>query len=226
MFVQRARAFQLFPAPFGGGAGLVVPQGSSLEKPQDFKGKKIATPQFGNTQDIACRYWLIRAGLKVTQTGGDASIIPTRNPDILQLFIAGKIDAVWTVEPWLSRLEIEGNGKLIHAEPAAESITTILVTGTHFMQNNPALMKKFYQAHTELTEWIRKNPKEAMRRVADELSRQTRRKFPAKLVEHAWPRLVFDNAISVDNFRFSLKAAQDAGFIKGKHDISQMVSIP
>ncbi|MCL1887227.1 MAG: ABC transporter substrate-binding protein [Betaproteobacteria bacterium] len=209
-----------------GGAGLVVPQNSSLNKPQDFKGKKIATPQLGNTQDIACRHWLTQAGLHVTQTGGDVSVVPTRNPNMLPLFVTGEIDAAWTVEPWLSRLEMEGKGRLIYAEPAAESITTILVANSEFMQKSPDLMRQFYQAHAELTEWIKQNPKEAQRRVADELSKQTRRTFPIKLVEHAWPRLVFDNKITVDNFRFSLKAAQNAGFIKEKHDITHIVSVP
>jgi NitT/TauT family transport system substrate-binding protein len=73
-----------------GGAGLVVPQSSSLSKPLDFKGKIIATPQLGNTQDIACRYWLIQAGLKVGLTGGEVTLMPTSNPSILPLFLKGR----------------------------------------------------------------------------------------------------------------------------------------
>jgi NitT/TauT family transport system substrate-binding protein len=88
-----------------GGAALVVQPDSGLKQPADFRGKTIATPQLGNTQDVACRAWLANGGLKITQTGGDAFIIPTPNPDQLSLFQQKKLDAVWTVEPWVSRLE-------------------------------------------------------------------------------------------------------------------------
>src|SRR4029077_19468566 len=87
------------------GAALVVQPDQNLKGPSDFRGKKIATPQLGNTQDISCRAWLASGGLKITQLGGDAQVLPTQNPDQLSLFQEKKIDAVWTVEPWVSRLE-------------------------------------------------------------------------------------------------------------------------
>ncbi|HWB61715.1 MAG TPA: ABC transporter substrate-binding protein, partial [Chthoniobacteraceae bacterium] len=93
-----------------GGAALVVQPDENLKAPADFKGKKIATPQLGNTQDISCRAWLIGGGLKITASGGDAQVIPTENPDQLALFQQKQLDAVWTVEPWVSRLEMEAGG--------------------------------------------------------------------------------------------------------------------
>jgi len=75
------------------------------------------TPQLGNTQDIACRAWLTSDGLRITQLGGDAQVLPTQNPDQLSLFQQKKIDAVWTVEPWVSRLENEAGGKVLVEEP-------------------------------------------------------------------------------------------------------------
>src|SRR6476659_9320341 len=86
-----------------GGAALVVQGESGLKAPADFRGKTIATPQLGNTQDVACRAWLAAGGLKITQTGGDAHVLPTANPDQLTLFKQKQLDAVWTVEPWVSR---------------------------------------------------------------------------------------------------------------------------
>jgi NitT/TauT family transport system substrate-binding protein len=207
-----------------GGAGLVVPKDSPLKKPEDFKGRRIATPQLGNTQDIACRSWLTQAGLKVTMGGGDVSIVPTANPGILPLFIQGEVDGAWTVEPWLSRLEMEGGGKLIYAEPPETSLTTVLSAGERALKDKPELVAGFSQGHRALTEWIIEHPSEAQKRVADELTRQMRREFPQELVERAWPRLVFDNGVGTAEFEFSLKAAQDAGFIKaGEHDVRGLV---
>src|ERR1700693_4278042 len=107
---------RLIAGAANGGSGLVVQPDANLKAPADFRGKRIATPQLGNTQDISCRAWLTDGGLKITQLGGDAQVIPTQNPDQLGLFKAKKIDAVWTVEPWLTRLEQEASGKVIVEE--------------------------------------------------------------------------------------------------------------
>src|SRR6476619_3070178 len=85
-----------------GGAALVVKTDSPIKTPADFRGKKIATPQLGNTQDISCRAWLKANGFNVTQTGGDVLVSPTANPDQLGLLQRGGVDAVWTVEPWVT----------------------------------------------------------------------------------------------------------------------------
>ncbi len=142
-----------------GGAALVVPGDGRISKPEDFRGKKIATPQLGNTQDIACRVWLSQHGFKVTQLGGDAQIIPTENPDQLTLFQQGSIDAVWTVEPWVSRVELEGKGKVFLEEK--DAITTVLTSSVKALNEKSALITKFVKAHAELTDWINQHPDEA-----------------------------------------------------------------
>src|ERR1044072_679052 len=101
---------RLIPGAANGGAALIVQPDQNLKAAGDFRGKKIATPQLGNTQDISCRAWLIAGGLKITQLGGDAQVLPTQNPDQLSLFKQKKIDAAWTVEPWVSRIEREAGG--------------------------------------------------------------------------------------------------------------------
>jgi NitT/TauT family transport system substrate-binding protein len=106
-----------------GGEALVV-RGDTIKKIEDFRDKIIATPQLGNTQDVECRAWLINHGLRVTLVGGDARVLPTANPDILALFQQGKLDAAWTVEPWVSRLLAEAGGR-IFLEPEA-TVTTVL----------------------------------------------------------------------------------------------------
>src|SRR5216117_895516 len=131
---------RLIAGAANGGAGLVVQSDQNLNAPADFRGKKIATPQLGNTQDISCRAWLSEGGLKITQLGGDAQVIPTQNPDQLALFKQKKIDAVWTVEPWLTRLEHEAGGKVLVDEKDAAA--TVLVSSVKFLQQRE-LLKKF-----------------------------------------------------------------------------------
>src|SRR5881398_2162331 len=138
------------------GAALVVKSDSPIKTAADFRGKKIATPQLGNTQDVSCRAWLKAQGFKITQTGGDVLVLPTANPDQLALFQKGGVDAVWTVEPWVTRLEREANGKIFLEDK--DVITTWLVSTTKFLGNQRDLAKKVVAANAELTDWIQKNP--------------------------------------------------------------------
>jgi NitT/TauT family transport system substrate-binding protein len=207
-----------------GGSSLVVRADDSITTISHFKGKKIATPQFGNTQDVSCRAWLGENGFRVTRTGGDVSVIPTANPDQISLFQRKQIDAVWTVEPWVSRLEREANGRIFLDEP--ESITTVLVCGAKFLKENRDLAKKIAQAHAELTQWINENPEEARRMVVAELSELTKRPFPPELAEHAWPRMTFTNAVAREPFEAFLRAAQKVGFLREAGDLAKLVEIP
>src|SRR5436853_956550 len=142
---SKGEEIRLIAGAANGGAGLVVQPDQNLKTPADFRGKRIATPQLGNTQDISCRAWLTEGGLKITQLGGDAQVIPTQNPDQLGLFKQKKIDGVWTVEPWLSRLEQEASGKVIVEDQ--DGATTILVSRVTFLNEQRELVRKFAQAH-------------------------------------------------------------------------------
>src|SRR3954449_12318793 len=170
---------RLIAGAANGGAALIVQPDQNLKTAADFRGKKIATPQLGNTQDISCRAWLIAGGLKITQLGGDAQVLPTQNPDQLSLFQQKKIDGVWTVEPWVSRLERESGGKVLVDEK--EVATTVLVSSAKFFAGQRELAKKFAEAHAALTDWMVKNPEEAQKLIKAELFAETRSDMAAEL---------------------------------------------
>jgi len=221
---SRGDEIRIIAGAANGGAALLVQPNSNLKVPADFKGKKIATPQLGNTQDISCRAWLASGGLKITQLGGDAEVLPTQNPDQLLLFQQKKIDAVWTVEPWVSRLETEAGGKVLVEEP--ETATTVLVSSAKFLNENRELARKFWQAHRELTDWILKNPEEAQRIAKAELLAETRTDMPAELIARAWKRITFTSEIpraSVQNFVVN---SQKAGFMRTVPDLSRLFETP
>ncbi|MEP6960344.1 MAG: ABC transporter substrate-binding protein [Nitrospirota bacterium] len=204
-----------------GGAALVVQPDSGLTQPTDFRGKTIATPQLGNTQDVACRAWLANGGLKITQTGGDAFIVPTTNPDQLSLFQQKKLDAVWTVEPWVSRLEREAGGKVL-VEQSRESIT-VLVSSVKFIKTKRELARKFAQAHRELTEWILAHPEEAKQMVRQELAAETRSEVSPDLIAQAWKRIVLTTNVSPDEYQHFIVNAQRAGFMRETPDLSRLI---
>lgn len=132
------REIRIVAGSVNGGSALVVQPYESLAAAADFRGKRIATPQFGNTQDVAARAWLSAGGLRITQAGSDAQVVPTANPEQLSLFKTGQLDAVWTVEPWVSRLEMEAGGKILAGEK--EAVTTVLVARAGFLSEHRDLV--------------------------------------------------------------------------------------
>jgi len=207
-----------------GGSALVVQPDEGLKIPADFRGKKIATPQLGNTQDIACRAWLTAGGLRITQLGGDAEVLPTQNPDQLALFKLKRIDAAWTVEPWVSRLEMEAGGKAIVED--TKSPITLLVSSVKFLADHRDIATKFVAANRELTQWIEQNPAEAQKLVQEELAAETKGAVSPGLIAHAWRRIVLTNDVSLDSLQNFVASARAAGFMRQAPDLSQILDQP
>ena len=207
-----------------GGSALVIQGDSSLNTAADFRGKIVATPQLGNTQDVVARAWLKSGGLKITQTGGDATVLPTANPDQLLLFKQRQLDAVWTVEPWVSRLELEAGGKVLVDDRSA--ITTVLVASAEFMKAQPELARKFAAAHRELTAWIIENPAEAQKLAREELLAETRAEVPEALLEKCWGRITLTPDIAIDVLKQSVSDAQAAGFLRDAPDMTGLLVKP
>jgi NitT/TauT family transport system substrate-binding protein len=204
-----------------GGSALVVQPDENLKTAADFRGKKIATPQLGNTQDVTCRAWLSAGGLTITQNGGDAQVLPTENPDQLALFKARQIDAAWTVEPWVSRLEMEAGAVPLMQDK--EATITVLASSAKFLAEHRDIAVKFVAAHRELTQWIAQHPDEAQKLVVYELAAETKGKIAPALVAHAWSSIVLTDDFSqasVDSFVAKAKAA---GFLKQTPDFSQFI---
>lgn len=221
---SRGEEIRVIAGAVNGGAALVVQPNGGLKTPEDFRGKRIATPQFGNTQDVAARAWLSAGGLRVTQTGGDAQVIPTNNPDQLTMFQNGDIDAIWTVEPWVTRLELEAGGKVLLEQP--DAVTTILVSSTRFLGSNPDLARRFAAAHRELTDWIAKNPEQAQSMLREELSAETKAGFSPELISRAWRRMKITSDVSITSFESFAADAQKAGFLRSVPDFKRFVEVP
>lgn len=227
----RGEEVRIVAGACSGGAALVVQADGRIGKDRDFKGRKVATPQFGNTQDVAARAWLISKGYHVTQTGGDVLVVPTNNPDQLALFQKGDLDAVWAIEPWVTRLELEAKGKIyleekdLWAQSGGKYVTTHLVSSVQFLKQHPELVKKWISAQLELTAWTQQHPDEAKRIFNQEIQAETGRAMPEAILDAAWKRL----ELTYDPIRASLlKAAEDAfrvGFLKQKPDLSRIYDL-
>lgn len=214
---SNGEALRIVAGATSGGAALVVRNDSGIQKPQDFHGKRIASPQMGNTQDVALRAWLKSNGLKTNDKGGDVQVIPIANPDQLTLFLKKELDGAWAPEPWASRLIREANGRLFLDErtlwPNGQFITAHLIVSTKFLKEHPDLVKKWLAAHIELTDWINGHQNEAKQLLNRQISKETGKALSADVLNDSFGRL----QVTYDPLKASLlnaaRSAFDAGFL-------------
>jgi NitT/TauT family transport system substrate-binding protein len=213
---SKGEAIRIVAGATSGGAQLVVKPGIKTAK--DLRGKTLATPQLGNTQDVALRAWLASNGLKTDpQKGGDVTIAPTENAQTLQLFKDGEIAGAWLPEPWASRLVLDGGGEVLVDEatlwPEGKFVTTHLVVATKFLEDQPLAVLNLLQAHVETTDWIVAHPDEAKTLVNTALERLTTKKLAAPVLDRAFANLT----VTYDPIATSLVAsathAVDAGLL-------------
>jgi NitT/TauT family transport system substrate-binding protein len=190
-----------------GGASLVVkPDITSVEQ---LRGKKLATPQLGNTQDIALRYWLKDQGLNATQDGGgDVSIQPQQNSAAVQAFTAGSIDGAWLPEPFATRL-VNAGGKVLVDEkslwPDGKFVTTNVIARTAFVQQHPDAVRAFIEAHLDALDEIKADPTAAQAAAAAQIKKITEQEIPADVLKASWANLEF----TADPLAATLKTSAD-----------------
>lgn len=214
---SNGEALRIIAGATSGGAGLVVRSDSGINKPEDFHGKRIASPQMGNTQDVALRAWLKSQGLKTRDKGGDVAVMPIANPDQLTLFLKKEIDAAWAPEPWASRLVHEAEGRIFLDErtlwPNGQFLTTELVVSVKFLQSHPDLVKKWLEAHIELTDWINGHVPEAKQVLNRQIQKETGKALASAVLDDSFNHL----QVTYDPLHGSLlRAAQlafDSGFL-------------
>jgi NitT/TauT family transport system substrate-binding protein len=223
-FKSEGEEIRILGGAANAGAALLVKPDSPIKVAADFRGKKIATPQLANTQDISCRAWLKAQGFKVTQTGGDVMVVPTANPDQLGLLQSGGVDAVWTVEPWVTRLEREARAKVFLED--TNIITTWLASSVKFLKDHRDLARKVVAANQELTDWIQGHPDEAQKLLISELKEETKTDFAPDMVAQAWKRIRFTTEVSKELLAKAVQDGKDAGFLKGSTDTSKLIESP
>ena len=158
---SNGQAVRIIAGATSGGAALVVRP--TISSAADLKGKKIASPQLGNTQDVALRSWLKKQGLNTTpEGGGDVQVLPQENSQTLDTFKSGQIDGAWVPEPWATRLVLEGKGKVLVDEstlwPGGRFLTTTLIVRTAFLNQHPDVVRNLLKGHVDATKFVNQNP--------------------------------------------------------------------
>ena len=205
-----------------GGASLIVRNDSGINSPKDFANRVFASPQLGNTQDIALRNYLHSKGYQTRDNGGNVTVTPVDNPIILTLFLKKQIDGAWVPEPWGARLVNEAGGRILVDErtlwpPDGKFVTANIVARTDYLQQNPDVIKKLLEANVNETSWINNHTDIATKAFNTEFKKLTGKTIAEKELQQAWSRIQF----TYDPLKLSLfqgaNSAYDLGFLaKGK----------
>ena len=211
-----------------GGAALVVRDG--IDDPGDLEGTVIATPQLGNTQDVAARVWLADQGFETdTSGGGDVQITPTENAQTLTLFQDGQLDGAWLPEPWVSRLVIDAGAHVLQDEADlwedGEFPTSVLLVRKEFLDEHPDVVADLLKGHEAAVQWIADNPDEAPGVINAAIEKETGKPLDDAVIERALEHVTFSVDPHADTFETLVEngiqaGTQKEGSIKGLFDLT------
>jgi len=217
-----------------GGAQLVVRP--DINSAADLKGKTLASPQLGGTQDVALRAWLTSQGYDTNVDGsGDVAINPTENAQTLKLFQDGKLDGAWLPEPWASRLVLQAGAKVLVDEKdlwdgaasgkPGEFPTTILIVNKTFAAQHPDTVKALLRGHAKSVAWLNDTPSAEKAAVINAaLQESAGAALPADVIDRSLKNIIFTVDPLAGTYPKLLQDGVDAGTTK-KADINGLFDL-
>lgn len=221
-------AIKIVSGATSGGAFLVVKP--DITNPDQLAGATLASPQLGNTQDVALRAWLKEQGYQTDlEGGGDVSVTPMANADILTAFSSGDLDGAWVPEPWATRMIEEGGGQILVDErdlwPDGEFVTTHLIVATEFLQAHPDVVKDLLEGQVAANAFVNDNPAAAQEAVGSAIGELTGSELDPAILAASWENLTFTNDPIASSLAESAAHAEDVGLLEpvdldGIYDLS------
>ncbi|HUP74153.1 MAG TPA: ABC transporter substrate-binding protein [Acidimicrobiales bacterium] len=230
---SNGEAIRIVSGATSAGAFLVVKP--EINSAADLKGKKVATPQLGNTQDVALRYWLKQQGFKTdAQGGGYVSVVPQDNGQTLETFKSGAVHGAWVPEPWGTRIIQEGGGKILLEEgtlwPDGQFVTTHLIVSIKFLNNHPDAVKRLIEGQIAANDFIAKRPDDAKKVVNEGITKYTGKGIAPVIIDAAWKNLTFTNDPIASSLIASARHAEEVGLLKptkldGIYDLTMLNAV-
>ncbi|KUN15222.1 ABC transporter substrate-binding protein [Streptomyces canus] len=212
------KSLKIIGGSASGGVKLVV-NPDKIKSLKDVKGKKIATPQLGNTQDVAFLNWIADQGWKVdAQSGkGDVTVVRTDNKITPDAYKAGSIDGAWVPEPTASKLVAEG-GKVLLDEaslwPDKKFVITNIIVRQDFLKDHPKAVEAVLKASVEANKWINANPDAAKAAANKQLEADSGKALKPEVLDPAWKSIQFTNDPLAATLNTEAEHAVNAGLLK------------
>jgi NitT/TauT family transport system substrate-binding protein len=210
-----------------GGAQLVVKP--EITDPQQLKGRTIATPQLGNTQDIALKVWLKKNGLTAGDGPDDVKIANLDNPRTLDAFRQGSVDGGWLPEPWSSRLVLDAGAKVLVDEstlwPNGRFPTTVLLVRSEFLQKYPETVRALLRAHLKAIDLEQRDPAQAKTIVNQGLQKLTGNALTGPVIDRAFENITLDPDPLASTFPQLAKDSVTAGITQQPTDLAGFIDV-
>ena len=195
---SEGKGIQVISGAASAGASFVVSK--DITSAADLKGKTVSTPQLGNTQDVALKYWLQQQGIQVSADGsGEVTVTNASNSDIVTAFQSGDISGAWVPEPYAQELIQAGGHVLVNEAslwPKGQFVTTNIAVRTDFLDQYPDIVQAFLKANEEALAFIKKNPQQAQTEFNAGLSALTGSSIDTAVLPDAWNQVTFtDNPL-------------------------------
>ncbi|MFF5444077.1 aliphatic sulfonate ABC transporter substrate-binding protein [Streptomyces sp. NPDC012888] len=203
---SKGKNLRIISGSASGGVKLVV-NPDRIKTLDDVRGKRIATPQKGNTQDVAFLNWIAEKGWQVDPESGkgDVSVVRTDNKIVPDAFASGSVDGAWVPEPTASKLVTEGAKVLLDETdlwPGKKFVITNVIVSQKFLEEHPDVVEAVLRGTVKTNEWINANPDEAKASANAALKAETGKGLSASVIDPAWPSI----ALTDDPLATTLKA--------------------
>ncbi|HEV7900078.1 MAG TPA: ABC transporter substrate-binding protein [Planosporangium sp.] len=224
---SKGQAVKVVAGAASGGVFFVTKP--DITSPEQLRGKKVATPQLGNTQDVALRYWLKQHGLNTTKEGGgDVSVLPQENATAVTAFQSGAIDGAWIPEPHASKLVAAGGRILVDERdlwPDRKFVITNLMVSSTFLKAHRDVVKKLIEGQVTANTFIAEHPDEAQQVVSEQIGKLSGKPLDLKQVATAWKSTTFLNDPIASSLRDGARHAREVGLLdpvdlNGLYDLS------
>jgi len=187
---SKGQALRIIAGAMSGGASFVVRPAANVHSAADLAGKKLATPQLGNTQDVALRFCLQQNGLKTRDKSGTVDVVPTQNPDMVNLFRQNQIDGAWVPEPWASTLVLQAQGEVFLDErslwPNGKFSSVCVIASAKLLSAQPEVVGGVLRAHLSAIDFINREPEQAKRLAGDQITKLTSQPMPSNVLDRSF----------------------------------------
>lgn len=220
---------QIIAGAADAGAILISRKDLKIKNLKELSGKKVAIPQFGNTQDLCLRAILKENGLKDTTKGGTVEIVQAENPDIETLLDRGEIDAALVPEPWGSRMIKEVNANVVLDYDSilnnGNYATAVVIARKEFIKEHPDIVEKFLKTHVQLTDFINNNREKAMEIVNSQLNELTKKPLSEDVLTSSFNRLKITYDPEKNSVTDFVNLSLETGFLKQKPDLKELFNL-
>jgi sulfonate transport system substrate-binding protein len=195
-----------------------------IQKPQDLKGKVVATNAAGSAVDVASRAMLRKFGLEDKR---DYTVVEAPFPTMRAMLAEKKVDLIPGVPPFSFDPELRKIGRVLITQRDAIGVTDMIVWTARkpFLDRNRAAMVDFMEDTLRIVQWYLdpKNQKAAAE-IAARVTKQPAERFGWLFTDKDYfrdPNMIPD----VPSLQKNLDMTKELGFMRASLDIKKHVDL-